>query len=218
MSRRTSLLFAAIVIGALVLAGALAVRQGGGDASSGPPGTPVIEPAAATAAPAAHVSLPTPHASAPARKPARPATPVRVRIPSIGVDTRLVWLGLDANGALEAPKSFTNAGWWSGGARPGESGPAVIAGHVDSKTGPAVFYRLRDLHRGDAIVVTRRDGSTVRFTVQRSASYPKNRFPTNAVYGPTAKPALRLITCSGTFDRSTGHYLDNTVVYAGGVA
>jgi sortase (surface protein transpeptidase) len=172
----------------------------------------VIEPATAGA-----TSTPSPSKpQAKSHRAARPALPVRVQIPSIGVDAHLVSLGLDATGALEAPKSFTGAGWWSGGARPGETGPAVIAGHVDSKTGPAVFFRLRDLHRGDAIVVTRRDGSRVRFTVQRSASYSKTRFPTKAVYGPTASPALRLITCSGTFDRSTGHYLDNTVVYAGG--
>jgi hypothetical protein len=90
----------------------------------------------------------------------------------------------------------------------------VIVGHVDSKTGPAVFYRLRDLRRGDRIAVVGADGRTVTFVVQRLATYAKSGFPTAAVYGPTAGPALRLVTCGGEFDRSTGHYLSNTVVYA----
>jgi sortase (surface protein transpeptidase) len=90
----------------------------------------------------------------------------------------------------------------------------VIAGHVDSKTGPAVFYRLRDIKRGDAVVVERRDGSVARFVVSRVGHYPKTAFPAKQVYGSTGRPALRLITCSGDFDRSTGHYVDNTVVFA----
>jgi sortase (surface protein transpeptidase) len=213
MRRRTSIVVATVVIVVLLGAGALAINEGGPGEPGTRPGTPVIEPAeveATTATPAPSRSKPR----ARRHKRARAALPVRVQIPSIGVDARLVSLGIDATGALEAPKTFSDAGWWSGGTRPGDPGPAVIAGHVDSKTGPAVFFRLRDLHRGDAVVVTRRDGSRVRFTVQRSASYPKSRFPTHAVYGPTARPALRLITCSGTFDRSSGHYLDNTVVFA----
>jgi sortase (surface protein transpeptidase) len=148
------------------------------------------------------------------RKPARAPRPVRVRIAAIGVDVPLIALGLDSHRALEVPERFDVAGWWSGGYRPGEPGPAVIAGHVDSKTGPAIFYRLRDLKRGDAVMVDRRDGSVARFIVTRIGHYAKTAFPTNEVYGPTARPALRLITCSGDFDRSTGHYVDNTVVFA----
>ena len=154
--------------------------------------------------------------SRPTRPARRVAAPVRVQIPSIGVDAPLIRLGLDARGALEVPESFDVAGWWSGGTRPGERGPAVIAGHVDSKTGPAVFYGLGRLRRGDVVTVRRRDGSSVRFTVQGSARYGKTQFPTDRVYGPTRRPTLRLITCSGVFDRSSGHYLDNTVVYATG--
>jgi sortase (surface protein transpeptidase) len=112
------------------------------------------------------------------------------------------------------PERFDVAGWWSGGYRPGERGPAVIAGHVDSKTGPAIFYRLGNLKRGDGVIVQRRDGSSVRFTVSSVGHYAKTAFPTKQVYGPTARPTLRLITCSGDFDRSTGHYVDNTVVFA----
>ena len=146
----------------------------------------------------------------------RVAPPTRIEIPSIRVDAPLIRLGLDAKGALEVPKRFDEAGWWTGGPRPGERGPAVIAGHVDSKTGEAVFYELSRLRKGDVVIVHRRDGTRARFVVQRSERYPKDRFPTARVYGATRRPTLRLITCSGEFDRSTGHYLDNTVVYATG--
>jgi hypothetical protein len=171
---------------------------------------PVVETATPTAtatATAAPRRTPTP-------RPGRAPRPVRVRLAAIGLDAPLIPLGLDAHRALEVPSRFDVAGWWSGGYRPGEPGPAVIAGHVDSKTGPAIFFRLRSLRRGDAVVVERHDGSAVRFTVQSLAQYPKDRFPAKQVYGPTSRPTLRLITCSGDFDHATGHYLDNTVVYA----
>jgi sortase (surface protein transpeptidase) len=155
-----------------------------------------------------------PRARRPNRPAHRPARPVRIMIPAIDVNTQLVALGLDASGALEVPTDPMLAGWWTGGSRPGERGPSVIAGHVDSATAPAVFYRLRDLRPGDAVAVERTDGSRVRFTVKRVASYAKSAFPTAAVYGATTAATLRLITCSGTFDRARGHYLDNTVVYA----
>src|SRR4051794_24821962 len=144
----------------------------------------------------------------------RAAPPARLQIPAIGVDTALVGLGLNPAGALEVPRRFDVAGWWTGGTRPGERGPAVITGHVDSYTGPAVFFRLGRLRRGDRVIVERRDGSRIRFTVRALAHYAKHRFPTRLVYGPTRPPELRLITCSGAFDCTTGHYVDNTVVYA----
>src|SRR4051794_2994586 len=142
------------------------------------------------------------------------ARPARIEIPSIGVDAVMIPLGLNRDGTLEVPEDFTQAGWWTGAARPGQPGPAIVAGHVDSYTGPAVFYRLPELRPGATIIVDRRDGTRARFTVLGSEHYPKDRFPTARVYGSTPGPTLRLITCSGTFDRSTGHYLDNTVVYA----
>jgi hypothetical protein len=149
------------------------------------------------------------------RRPARPASPpVAIQIPAIGVRARVVRLGLNPDRTLQAPKNFSDTGWWAGGAHPGDPGPSVVVGHVDSTTGPAVYYRLRDLRRGDRIDITRADRSVVRYTVQGLGSYPKTRFPTARVYGFTKQPTLRLITCSGTFDRSTGHYLDNTVVFA----
>jgi hypothetical protein len=142
------------------------------------------------------------------------ARPTRVQIGAIGVSAPVVPLGLAADGSMETPKRFSDAGWYSLGARPGEPGPAVIAGHVDSKTGPAIFYRLGELHRGDMVRIVRADGSAVRFRVEGLERWPKTRFPTRRVFGPTRAPTLRLVTCSGAFDSSTGHYLDNTIVYA----
>ena len=130
------------------------------------------------------------------------AAPVRVRIPSIGVDSPLVRLGVDGAGALVPPDDFGRAGWFPHGPVPGDVGPAVIAGHVDSYGGPAVFFRLRELAAGDEVLVDRADGTTVRFTVTAAHRYPKDDFPTEEVYGPTPRAELRLITCGGAFDRS----------------
>jgi len=140
--------------------------------------------------------------------------PVRVRVPSIGVDSTLLELGLDGAGALVPPEDFDRAGWYTGGPVPGEIGPSVIAGHVDSYSGPAVFFRLGDLAAGDDVLVDLADGSTVRFTVADSRRHPKDDFPTEEVYGPTAQPVLRLITCGGEFDRDRRSYRDNVVVTA----
>ncbi len=153
-------------------------------------------------------------AVAPAPRRERVATPVRIEIPSIGVRAPIIRLGLNPDRTLEVPTDYGDTGWWTGGSRPGETGPAVIVGHVDSQTGPAVFYRLGELRKGDKVVVIRRDGSRARFTVQGSERFPKDEFPTARVYGRTDGPTLRLITCGGAFDSSTGHYVDNTIVYA----
>jgi LPXTG-site transpeptidase (sortase) family protein len=142
------------------------------------------------------------------------APPTTVELPSIGVRARVIRLGLTEDGALETPKDYAETGWWSGGHAPGERGPAVIAGHVDSKDGPAVFYELDELGEGDRVRVRRADGSVVAFAVQRIERHSKDDFPTDAVYGPTSHSTLRLITCSGDFDESTGHYVDNTIVFA----
>jgi hypothetical protein len=139
--------------------------------------------------------------------------PTRVRVAAIGLDSPLETLHLGANGALQPPKQFERAGWYADGTAPGGIGPAVIAGHVDSKTGPAVFYRLRELTSGDRIEVVR-GGMVLRFTVTRVAWYPKTRFPTSMVYGPTPDRQLRLITCGGVFDHKLRSYKDNLVVYA----
>jgi hypothetical protein len=142
------------------------------------------------------------------------ARPVSLIIPVIGVKTQLIELGLTADGALQVPTTTTVAGWYTGSPRPGGIGPAIIEGHVDSLTGPGVFYRLSELQPGDRIYVRRADGTTVEFRVTAAQTYLKAYFPTAAVYGPTPDPELRLITCGGTFDYATGHYLSNTIIYA----
>jgi hypothetical protein len=139
--------------------------------------------------------------------------PTRVRVPAIGLDSTLEMLHLGPAGALQPPAEFGRAGWYADGTAPGDIGPAVIAGHVDSKAGPAVFYRLRELTAGDKIEVVR-GGAVLTFTVTRTAWYPKTKFATSTVYGPTPDRQLRLITCGGVFDHRLRSYKDNLVVYA----
>ncbi len=136
-----------------------------------------------------------------------------MQIPVIGVDAGLDPLGLSFDGTLEVP-AYDRAGWYEGGAKPGDQGPAVIAAHVDSTTGPAVFYRLRRLVAGDALTVHYDDRSSVDFVVTGSERYLKSQFPGEAVYGATDLPVLRLITCAGTFDRAARSYRENLVVWA----
>ena len=142
------------------------------------------------------------------------AEPVRLEIPKLLVDADVIPLGTTDSGELQVPADPDQTGYWSGGPRPGEVGAAVIAGHIDSHEGPAVFYALRDLAPGDQLVVHRADDSAVTFEVTELAYHPKDDFPTEDVYGHTDRPTLRLITCGGSFDRETGHYLSNLVVYA----
>jgi hypothetical protein len=139
--------------------------------------------------------------------------PSRVRIPAIQVDSPLEDLTLDSAGALRAPVDFARAGWYAQGSAPGDVGPAVIAGHVDSHSGPAVFFRLYQLHADDLIQV-QRGARWVIFRVVATARYPKDRFPTADVYGPTPDAQLRLITCGGVFNKTRRSYVDNVVVYA----
>jgi sortase (surface protein transpeptidase) len=140
--------------------------------------------------------------------------PARVAIPAIGVDAAVVRLGLNRDGTLAVPASSGVAGWYKLGVKPGEPGPAVIVGHVDSTSGPAVFYRLGGLTPGTRVRVSWRTGSSVRFSVYAVREYAKSAFPTALVYGLTRRPELRLVTCGGPFDEQTGHYLDNVVVFA----
>jgi LPXTG-site transpeptidase (sortase) family protein len=144
----------------------------------------------------------------------QPALPVRLQIPAIDVSTPLVKLGRLPDGSLQVPKHWDTAGWYDKGPRPGQPGPAVILGHVDSTRGPAVFYQLRALRPGDTVRVGLADGRVLVFRVQRIQRYPKDEFPTEAVYFPTLNRELRLITCGGEFDYAARSYLDNVVVYA----
>ncbi len=148
-------------------------------------------------------------------KPLRqPSLRGHILIPAIGVDAPLIPLGLTSDGTLDVPKDWGVAGWFAGGSFPGEPGPAVVVGHVDSTRGPAVFYRLRELRRGDVIVVWRKGEIRSRFRVVSLRWFAKSAFPTQRVYGSVATPVLRLITCGGAFNRSTGHYVDNLVIFA----
>lgn len=168
-------------------------------------------------------------ASATARRPWPPPTrypmpspipysmPVHVDIPAIGVHARVIPLGQNPDGSVAVPplSKPTQTSWYDRGPAPGQAGPAALFGHVDSAwTGPAVFYRLGDLRPGESVGVTRADHAIAVFRVYSVALYPKDAFPTRRVYGFTADPELRLITCGGPFDPSTGSYLDNTVVFA----
>ena len=154
---------------------------------------------------------------APIGAPAAPASAspaTRVVVPAAGIDAALDALGVGSDGAVEPPADFDRAGWYTGSVQPGQPGPAVLAGHVDSKTGPAAFYGLAAVSAGDEVIVHRADGSTVTFRVTSVQQYAKEQLASEVVHGPVAGAELRLITCGGTFDRSSGHYRDNVVVFA----
>jgi sortase (surface protein transpeptidase) len=155
----------------------------------------------------------------PSKRPARRVwkqmpRPVRLSVPAIGVSARIIRLGLNRDGTAQTPVTTTDTGWFAPGPEPGEKGAAVIIGHVDSKRGPGVFFRLRALRRGDRITVTVRGGRKVLFAVTGARQVLKARFPTALVFARTSRPTLRLVTCGGRFDPRTGHYLDNTIVFA----
>jgi hypothetical protein len=146
--------------------------------------------------------------------PGKQFAPLRISIPAIAASAPVDPLGLNADGTLQVPADFGRAGYYTGRPPPGATGPAIIVAHLDSKSGPAVFARLRDLRPGDEVTVTRADGSDVTFVVDRLESHPKNAFPSAAVYDPTPGATLRLITCGGSFDRRVGHYRDNLIAFA----
>ncbi len=149
---------------------------------------------------------------APASEP-EPA-PVGIEIPRIGVDSTLTDIDIDASRRLDAPADPGVAGWYVRSPRPGEDGPALIAGHVDSKAGPGVFYRLHELEPGDKISVEREDGSRAEFVVRKLGRWSKDQVPVDEVYRKADGSELRLITCGGEFDRDRGSYRDNVVVFA----
>jgi sortase (surface protein transpeptidase) len=141
--------------------------------------------------------------------------PVRIDIPKIAVSADVEGLHRGADGALNVPPDWDVAGWYADGVVPGQRGPAVIVGHVDSAhDGPAVFYRLPELRRGDNLTVETSDGQSHRFVVDTKRAFAKTSFPTELVYGPTALAELRLITCTGSFDRAAHSYTENLVVTA----
>jgi sortase (surface protein transpeptidase) len=151
-----------------------------------------------------------------------PSEPVALDIPAIAVHSTLQYLGLTPNGELEVPAPgphYNEAAWYKHSPTPGSLGPAIISGHIDSaRDGPSVFFRLGDLRPGDAVMVTRADGLIAEFRVDQVRLHSKDEFPTQLVYGDTDHAALRLLTCGGPFDRATGHYVDNVIVFGSLVA
>ncbi|WP_415830931.1 class F sortase, partial [Janibacter anophelis] len=140
--------------------------------------------------------------------------PTSVSIPSLGVTSPVIDLGLQPDETMEVPQDGTSTGWFIGSPTPGELGPAVMAAHVTWDKAPAVFFELGSMRTGQRIEVDREDGSTAVFEVSDVGQYPKTEFPTEDVYGEVDHAALRLITCGGHFDGETGHHVDNVVVYA----
>jgi hypothetical protein len=225
--RRLPLLAVAAALGAAVtLLGAAAARAPGADrpaAALPPPSGPAVAPAAPRGP-----AIPTPDRidtglggaarSAPAGAPRPPAAgqvgrPVLVAAPAIDLLARVTPVGLEAGGAMQVPAS-DRAGWYDLGPRPGQPGPAVLAGHLDSGSGPAVFFRLRELGPGDEVVVTDERGTARTFTVERVQRSPKAALPVSSIWAPTPTAALRLVTCAGAYDRAGGGYQDNLVLYA----
>ena len=140
--------------------------------------------------------------------------PATITIPAIGVQAPIVGVGLQADGAMQLPEP-DQVGWYKLGPRPGEGGPAVLVGHLYyRRTGPAVFYHLDKLRPGDEILIGQRGGTTTRFLVGRLERHPKTALPTSRIWTDATRPLLRLITCGGSLDRTTGHYRDNLIVYA----
>lgn len=169
-----------------------------------PPPSPA--PTTSPAGPAAATAIPPP-------PPPVVTDPVRLRIPAIALDAPVIGLGLDPQGAVDVPTQWGDVGWYKPGVAPGAVGPAVLVGHYDSKTGPAVFYRLGSVLPGDQLVVVGASGASVTFVVDRLQEVSKATFPAQEVYGPVTRPEIRLITCDGAFDEHTHHYVDNLVVY-----
>ena len=155
-------------------------------------------------------------ASDPRARPLARSAPVKIGIPRIGVNAPVMKLGRDADGTVQVPPLAAHnlAGWYRYGPSPGQRGPAVILGHVDSTTGVSVFYELRNLRAGDRVYVTLADGKVTAFAVDGLQKVAKDAFPTASVYGKAGYPSLRLITCGGPFDKATGHYVNNIIVYA----
>ncbi|WP_167166457.1 class F sortase [Saccharomonospora amisosensis] len=164
-------------------------------------------------APPAERSAPT---SVPVTKPYDKLRPTKVSIPKIGANSSLLAVAVNTKGEIAVPPAENpmQAAWYRLSPVPGETGPAIVLGHVDGGGEPGIFNRLHELAAGDEILVERSDGERLRFVVDHSLQVPKEEFPTEAVYGNTDKPQLRLITCGGVFDRAEHSYEDNVIVYA----
>jgi hypothetical protein len=201
-----------VALGILIAAMALVTAGCAGPTDAARPAASAT-PSATSQSVVPSVPAPTPVVAAHLAR----SKPVRLQIPAIGVDSTLMDLGLNADGTMQVPPQGFPAGWYTGSPTPGELGPAIIAGHVDW-TGPGVFYNLRKLRPDDTVSVTREDGSVASFRVTRVEQFAKDKFPTDLVYGNIDFAGLRLITCSGSWNKQTHHYEDNIVVFADLVA
>lgn len=231
--RRSGILAAAAAV-ALLLVGLLVLSLGL-HGQAGPPQPAEARPAAVASPfpnPSLDVSTPRPSPAASSKRPppGKPAAstepktrigaflpasaPTILDIPSVGIrSTNFVDLRVGKDGTLDVPGSADEVGLYADGPTPGQLGPAVLGAHVDSKTGPGIFYRLGQVEEGDELTVTRKDGIRVTFTVDKVAVYPKDEFPTDEVYyGDFDRPEIRLVTCGGPFDPATS-YLSNVIVF-----
>jgi sortase (surface protein transpeptidase) len=192
----------------LLIVGALMVVHAVSAPASPPPGAEKVPGTVTTA-------VPTPMA-APTAAPLGASVPVTIQIPALSVSAPVMRLGRNSDGTVQVPPlgNHNLAGWYTGSVTPGQDGSAIILGHVDTYTGPSVFYAIKNLRRDQQIDIVRADGTTAVFAVDGVRRVAKATFPASSMYGNVGYPALRLITCGGPFDDKTGEYLDNIVVYA----
>lgn len=167
-------------------------------------------PVSAQAVPASAIKLPSKLESIGMT----PSEPTELSIPDVAIQTPLLTVGRNVDNTIEVPSSYETAGWYRHSPTPGEIGPTIIVGHVDSYRGPAVFWRLSQLRPSQLVNIKRADGQTITYQVTEVKQFDQNNFPTNDVYGNISHAGLRLITCGGVYDRATNHYTHNTVVYA----
>ncbi|MEU6477461.1 class F sortase [Streptomyces sp. NPDC047017] len=203
------------VIALVLLAGLALIRNGSGEFDSGPPQPAKAAAPDVTHAPAGADPTPSEQAEAEGVQPLERSVPDRVRIPVIQVDAPVTQVGVDPDGWVAAPPPDDPnlAGWFDGAVTPGEKGTAVVVGHVDNKMGPAVFYGLGALKKGNHVEVDRQDGKTAVFEVYGVEVFEKSDFPGDRVYGSKGTPELRLITCGGDYTKQSG-YQGNVVVFA----
>lgn len=206
--RRASAYVLAAAVASVLLAGC------GGQEAAPPQSAPAEQQPAQGGGQSSHDGAAGGDAGAKAAAAMPKSAPERLSIPALKVSSPLETLGQHKNGSMQTPRDPDKAGWYEPGPTPGSQGPAVIAGHVTWNGTPAVFHALSKMKAGDAIDVTRQDGSTAKFTVDRVAQYPKNKFPTLEVYKNLDHAGLRLITCGGDYDQGKHYYPDNLVVFA----
>jgi sortase (surface protein transpeptidase) len=203
--------------GAMLTVGLILLAAGGLFVWHAMAGGPSLPSAGAQRIPATvGTAVPAPGDLAHVASPLAPSAPVRIEIPALAVNAPIMRLGRNGDGAVQVPPldDHNLAGWYVGSVTPGQAGSSVILGHVDSYSGPSVFYSIKNLLRGDVIDVARVDGTVAAFAVDGVQKVAKVLFPASAVYGNVPYPSLRLVTCGGPFDAGQGQYLDNIVVYA----